>query len=98
MEGKRLYPDYAYFELAKELPSAPVGTTVTIIDADGRECLVVHGELFIELNINMANEYPEWFIPVTHEEHANKCKQNTIDFYMSRGMSKDQAMSAFDNM
>lgn len=55
MEGKRLYKDIIYFMLAKELPGCVIGSMVTIIDADGRECLKCNG---IEMDISLAKNIP----------------------------------------
>ena len=50
-----------------------------IVDADGRECLIING---IEMPIDFALKYPEWFNPVTIEEHLAICKNNTIKYIM----------------
>lgn len=76
MKGKELYPNIAYFKLAKELPSAKVGSEVVICDADGRQCLHINeisenGVAFgegISFDIGFAKRYPDWFIPVTEED------------------------------
>ena len=106
MHGKILYPNIAYFTLAKELPSAKIGTMVTIIDADGREhlyipemsedaCAIGDG---IQLDIGFAKRYPEWFKAVTHEEHSKICKENTIKWAMDKGKTREQAEKIYEMM
>lgn len=94
MEGKFLYPNIAYFTLQKELPSCNVGDVVTIVDADGRECLTVNG---IEMPIDIAQKHPEWFKAVTEAEHVQACKENTISYLMSeKGKTKDEVESLYE--
>jgi len=95
MESKLLYPNIQYFELAKELPLCPIGSQVTLYDADGESCLYVNG---IQLPINTAIKEPDWFIPITKEEHSARCKTNTIEYFMSLGKSKNEAEILFMNM
>ncbi len=102
-----LYPNVAYFTLAKEMPSAKIGTMVTIIYADGRECLFISetsedGRCAIgngiQLDIGLAKRYPEWFKAVTHEEHSKICKENTIKWAMDKGKTKEQAEKIYEMM
>jgi len=79
MNAPLLYPGIDYFTLAKEIPSGKVGDVVTIIDADGRECLFINQ---VEFALDYAKKYPEWFTPVTQEEHLKICKENTILYIM----------------
>jgi hypothetical protein len=99
MEGKFLYPGIAYFVLAKDMPSAKAGSIVDICDADGRSCLLLNDETEegtitgerIEFGIGYAKRYPEWFMPVTDEERLTKCKENDIQYLMSKGKTREQA-------
>jgi hypothetical protein len=93
MEGKRLYPSIAYFELAKEIPLSPIGSKVIICDADGRECLVVNG---IELPIDTAIKEPDWFTPISIAEHYEMCYENSIVFLMARGKSREEARNSWN--
>ena len=95
MKSKLLYPNIQYFELAKELPLCSIGSQVAIYDADGESYLYVNG---IQLPINTAIKEPDWFIPITKEEHSARCKNNTIEHFMSLGKSKNEAEILFMNM
>ncbi len=107
MEGERLYPNIAYFKLAKEMPSAKVGTEVIISDADGNENLIIHemsedglcafGE-GIKLDIGFAKRYPEWFTAITKEEHIKNCKNNTIEWFMKKGKTREKAEQLYEQM
>ena len=88
MESEKLYTNIAYFELAKEMPLSPIGSQVIICDADGRECLIVNG---IEMPIDTAMKEPDWFTPISKEEHIKMCHENLIKFLMADGKSKEDA-------
>lgn len=75
------YTGIEYFTLAKPLPGAEVGSTVSIMTADGRECLKV-GE--IELPIATAQEHPDWFNAVTTAKHIEQCEESLILYFMGR--------------
>ena len=77
MIGKNLYPDVVCFELLKDLPGVNAGEDVTIIDGDGRECLIA-GK--IEMSIYLAIECPDWFRPIYAKEHQERCRINTIKY------------------
>jgi len=89
------YPGIQYFTLLKPMPGADIGSTVTIISADGRECLIIHGSpevagecmvrnVSIEMHIDMAKDYPDWFKPVTEEEHKEICEESLISYFMAK--------------
>lgn len=67
MKGELFYPNIKYFELAKAMPLCPVGSIVSICDADGREALFVND---IHLPIETALKEPEWFIAVYSKKRS----------------------------
>ena len=89
MEGKRLYPNIVYFELAKEMPLSPIGSQVDFFrDVGDMEYLFVNG---IEMPIDTAIKQPDWFTPISKEEHKKKCRENSIAFLIAEGKSKEDA-------
>lgn len=96
MIAKVLYPDIVWFRLLKELPGVEAGEMVTIIDADGRECLIVKG---IQLSIYLAQECPDWFEPVDTAEHQKICRESTIKYIQDvYGKTKQEAIDAIKTM
>ena len=99
MKGEILYPNIAHFVLAKEMPSAKIGTIVTIADNDGSERLYINeftedGVCFgegISLDIGFAKRYPEWFTPITKEEHYKKCNESAVNYFISKGRTREVA-------
>jgi len=69
------YPGIQYFKLAKPMLGYEIGTTVEIATADGRESLRIGSA--IEMHINTAKDNPEWFTPVTEDEHKAMCIRYT---------------------
>lgn len=63
--------DIAYFELKKELPGVNIGTQVVILPV--RSQLTVNG---IDFPIDFGLKFPDWFKPITHEEHAQRVQSN----------------------
>jgi len=97
------YPGIAYFTLAREMPGHPVGTVVNIGTADGAESLWIGGKPYsdtgIEMHIDLAKQVPEWFTPVTMDEHREICKENTILYIMDRrGCSREDAVAFEEKM
>lgn len=81
--------DIVYFTLKQPMPGVAVGSMVSIIDRDGEHCLRVEN---IELPIEFAKKYPEWFQPVTLDEHEKLTKQNTIKWLIEeKGRSVEEA-------
>jgi len=96
MIGRDLYPDVVWFRLLKDLPGVEAGETVTIIDADGRECLIVRG---IEMSIYLAKECPDWFGPVNSEEHEKICRENTIKYICEEyNKTEQEAIEAIETI
>ena len=93
MEGKRLYPNIVYFELAKEMPLCPIGSQVIIWYEDDSECLMVNG---IKMPIDTAIKHPDWFTPISNQEHYYTCYENSIIFLMSRGKSREEARNIWN--
>lgn len=97
MTGAYLYPNIEYFTLTKEMPGCPIGSVVGINDADGRENLYIlnpeHASpLTIEMHIETAIKYPDWFKPITKEEHIAICKENSILWLMNeKGKTREEA-------
>ena len=88
MKGKELYPNIVYFELAKEMPLCEIGSRVSICDADGRECLSING---IEMPIDLAIKAPDWFVAVDEEKHQKICYENSIEYFISKRRSREDA-------
>ena len=81
--------NYKLFELAKEMPLCPIGSQVVMaIDVGGREYLRVNE---ITMPIDIAMEEPDWFTPISKEEHKKICHENVIKFLMEDGKSKEEA-------
>jgi hypothetical protein len=93
MYGSILYPNTSHLLLEKELPGCNIGDVVTIIDADGRECLKIND---IEMPIDCAMKHPEWFKHVSYEEHLKNCKNNTVAYLIQKGKSKEQAEKMYE--
>lgn len=74
------YPGIQYFKLKKSMPGADVGEIVNINTADGRENLWIGS--IIKLHIDMAKNHPEWFEPVTDDQHKDICRESTIIYIM----------------
>ena len=71
------------------MPLCPIGSQVELaIDTDGREYLEVNG---IEMPIDTAIKQPDWFTPISKEEHKKKCRENSIAFLIAEGKSKEDA-------
>jgi hypothetical protein len=93
----KLYAGIAYFKLAKEMPLSPVGTQVDICHADGRESLLIG--TWIAFSYDMAIEEPEWFIPVTHEEHQAIVRENFVSYLMrEHNCSREKALELFEKL
>ena len=89
MESEKLYPNIVYFELAKEMPISPIGSQVMFWRGFGdSEYLMVNG---IKMPIDTAMKQPDWFTPITKEEHKKKCRENSIAFLIADGKSKEEA-------
>lgn len=93
MKAKELYPNIAFFLTLKELPNCPVGSMVTISDADGRECLWCNS---IQMPLDTAKLAPDWFSPVTHQEHIQMIKDNFYKYWVSLGKSEEEIKAAWD--
>ena len=82
MESKRLYPNIVYFELAKEMPLSPIGSQVDFFrDVGDMEYLFVNG---IEMPIDTAIKQPDWFTPISKEEHKKKPENKTFYIQVER--------------
>jgi len=95
MLGEYYYPEIQYFQLTKDIPSAEAGDIVTIIDADGRECLLINR---IEMPIETAKNHPEWFSPVTKKTHVEQVKSSLLKHYMSLGKTEAEALNIINNI
>lgn len=91
-----MYKNTVYFILKKELPSAKIGDQVDICPAEGREHLFVNG---IELPIDFAKKYPDWFRPVYQDEHEKLCRSNFIKYAFEKyGKSESEAIQILERM
>ncbi len=84
-----LYPNIAYFRLAKPMPLCPIGSTVFIRDADGRQHLRCND---IELPFDTAINEPDWFTPVSISEYEEEFKEASIQYVIERGKTREQAI------
>ena len=98
------YPGIQYFKLKKEMPGAPVGT---IVSHDGNVgCLVIHGYLGnghktdgINMGIEMAGMHPDWFEPITIEQHKKICQENSIIYVMNEfKCDRDEAIIKLESI
>jgi hypothetical protein len=94
MNRETLYPNINHFTLTREMPSANIGDDVIIVDADSQYLRINE----IILPFDFAKKYPEWFNAVTKEEHYNVCKENTINWFMNKGRTREQAEKMFETM
>jgi len=79
MERKLMYPGIRYFHLKKELPSGNIGDMVSLSDTDGSKQLSING---ISMPLDFAKKYPDWFEPVTDEEHIEIIHNNLVKLIM----------------
>lgn len=95
MKAKTLYPNIAFFLTLKELPNCPVGSMVVICDADGRECLWCNS---IQMPLDTVKLAPDWFKPVTHQEHAQMIKDNFYKYWTALGKSEEEIQRAWESL
>jgi hypothetical protein len=92
----KLYEEIAYFELAKPVFIYPEGTQISIMNADGREELVLGA---MSMPYDMALQCPDWFKPVTIAEHQERCRENLINYVMQKhACNRERAVRVVDTM
>lgn len=86
--------DIAYFELTKDLPGCPAGSSFTVIDnVDDPHifCGVIRFPVWFPV------EHPDWFKPIYMEEYRSNFKKSFIYYAMNeRGCSKEEAERRWD--
>lgn len=83
----------AYFELLKDLPGCPAGSSFTVAQSDGEE-YIFNGP--IQFPAYFAAEHSDWFKPITYEQYRKAFKENFMFFGMNElGKTKEQCESAY---
>ena len=84
-----------YFILLKELPNTPIGTQLTISEIRGVKVISTYG---IEIEYDLALKTPDWFKPITLEEHKSLFKNNVLTTLIEKGITPPKAEKLFLNM
>jgi hypothetical protein len=85
----------AYYELIRPLPSLAVGTMVSPASDDGGPYWICGPLVFPD---DFPTIYPDWFRPVSQEEHRERCRVSLTKEAERRGYTYEQVVAAFDEI
>lgn len=89
--------EIVYYRLLKELPGAEVGDIVK--KCYGFDTCFVVEKSDTRFPIAYAEIYPNWFEPVSKEEHMKMCKENFIKYALDNyQFDKDKALEIFETL
>ena len=80
--------EIVYYETLKELPGAPIGSQVTIING-GKTGSILQSK--ISFPIETIIEFKDWFRPIPKEDHIKIMRENILKIIIEHGHTREHA-------